>query len=122
MSAPPSPFDPLAAAQRMLDAADPTTASGWPRATALLARQALEDALAKLWAQRAPGVEKVPMRAQLACLPAYLSDPELASEAAYAWHALSRAIHHHPYELDPTREELASLLRSVRRFAAAVDA
>jgi len=36
------------AARRLLDGADPATASGWPRAPALLARQALKDALASL--------------------------------------------------------------------------
>lgn len=60
------------------------------------------------------------MRAQLACLPTYLAADGLASDVSFAWHALSRATHHHPYELDPTREELESLLAMTERLIDAV--
>ena len=40
----------------------------WPRASAILGRQALEIALDQLWARAAPGVETASARAQLACL------------------------------------------------------
>lgn len=93
----------------MLDEPDSQTVSAWSRAAALLARQALETALADYWRSRAPGVEDINMRAQLNCARLYLA-PGLAGDLSYAWHALSRATHHHPYELDPTREELANLL------------
>jgi hypothetical protein len=53
------------------------------------------------------------MRAQLNCARVYL-DRETAGQLSYAWHALSRATHHRPYELDPTREELESLLATTR--------
>jgi hypothetical protein len=46
------------------------------------------------------------MRCQLLCLPGFLADHELAGRAAHAWSALTRACHHHPYELPPTAEEL----------------
>ena len=46
------------------------------------------------------------MRAQLICLRTYLGDAELAARAGHAWSALSRACHHHPYELAPTAWEL----------------
>jgi nucleoside-diphosphate-sugar epimerase len=39
----------LADARRLLERSDPATAGLWPRATALLARQALELALHRLW-------------------------------------------------------------------------
>ena len=81
----------------------------WPRTAALLGRQALEHALAQFWASRAPGVEKVSMRAQLLCLSSYL-DPEVAQRARFAWHALSRACHHHAYELPPIESELSGWL------------
>jgi len=108
--------DPLLdAAQRMLEEPSRGTVSAWPRAVALLARQRLEAALGELWRARLPGAEQLTMRAQLACARSQLG-PELAGELAYTWHALSRATHHHHYELDPTREELATLLSAVRRL------
>jgi len=78
----------------------------WPRASALLARQSLEVALKTYWSAVAPGVEEASMRSQLLCLESYLS-PELGRQAYQVWNALSRATHHHPYELSPTREELS---------------
>jgi hypothetical protein len=41
------------------------------------------------------------MRTQMICLRTYLGDSELAARAGHAWSALSRACHHHPYELAP---------------------
>jgi predicted component of type VI protein secretion system len=98
----------------MLDDPRRSTVSAWPRAAALLARQALEAGLAAVWGTRAPGVEHLNMRAQLSCARVYL-DADLAGELSYTWHALSRATHHHPYELDPTHDELASLLSAAER-------
>jgi hypothetical protein len=115
-----TPDDLLAEAQRMLDEASTATVAVWPRAVALLARQALEDALRSYWAEHAPGVERLTMRAQLTCLRAYLSSASLASEVTFTWHALSRATHHHVYELEPTREELSSLVAAARRLVATV--
>lgn len=85
----------------------------WPRAAALLGRRAIEEALDRLWAKRAPGMERASARAQLACLPDYVSDRTLAADVASAWASLSSACHHHTYELAPTAGELQ------RRFAVA---
>ena len=99
------------------------TAGIWPRATALLARQALESALDDLWLLRAPGVESCSVRAQLLCLPFYLGgDIVLAERVSYAWAGLSRACHHHPYELPPTSVELLGWLATVDELVAKVDA
>lgn len=115
-----TPDDLLTEAQRMLDEASRATVAVWPHAAALLARQALEEALRSYWAEHAPGVERLNMRAQLICLRAYLPADGLARETAFTWHALSRATHHRPYELDPTREELSSLIAAARRLVATV--
>jgi hypothetical protein len=117
-----TPDDLLTEAQRMLDEATTATVAVWPRAVALLTRQALEDALRSYWAERAPGVERLTMRAQLTCLRAYMTSPELVRDVTFTWHALSRATHHHAYELDPTREELSSLVTTTRRLVASVGA
>ena len=115
-----APDDVLTEAQRMLDEPSTATVAVWPRAVALLARQALEEALRGYWAENAPGVERLNMRAQLLCLRAYLTSADLARDVTFTWHALSRATHHHAYELDPTREELASLVAAARRLVGAV--
>jgi hypothetical protein len=108
-------------ARRLIDDTSTATVSVWPRAAALLARQALEETLTRFWLGAAPGVERLPMRAQLSCLRAYHVPPQLAADVTFTWHALSRATHHHPYELDPTREELASLIAATQRLVDAED-
>lgn len=104
--------------QRLLELADellsetvPSMEGRWPRAVAILTRQALEMSLDRLWARVYPPVAGASMRAQLLCLPTYL-DPELAARASVTWSALSRASHQHAYELPPTAEELAGWLEA----------
>ena len=92
----------------------------WPRTAAILGRQAIESALREYWGLRQPGLEQCNVHAQLLCLVTYLSNKELAHETAYAWAALSRACHHHPYELSPTGEELGDWLITASTFAAEV--
>jgi hypothetical protein len=109
-------------ARDLLQRADPSTAGMWPRATALLTRQALEDALDLLWRRHAPAIEQCSGRAQLLCLPAYLTtDGDLARRVAYAWSGLSRACHQHVYELPPTAEELSGWIEIVDRLATHVE-
>lgn len=110
----------VAEARRLLDETPAGTVSAWPRAAALLCRHALEGTLAALWAGKAPSLRFASMRAQLASLPSYLPSTALARDVAFTWHALSRATHHHPYELDPTREELDSLVATTERLVATV--
>jgi hypothetical protein len=93
-------------AQNLLLRAEDATAGLWPRASALLARRALETSLLELWERRGLDLRGCPMRAQLICLRTYLEDAELAARVGHAWAALSRACHHHPYELAPTAAEL----------------
>lgn len=102
----------IAEAHSLLSYSDAATAGVWPRAAALLARQALEQGLADFWQNRAPGVEDCPRRSQLLCLRSY-ADEQLAEEASHTWAALSRACHHHAYELSPTASELERWMRSV---------
>lgn len=110
----------LANADQILDEPRAATAGVWPRAAALLARQAIEVAMFEFWMVRAPGVEWCSTHAQLLCLPEYMRDREVAESASLAWNSLSRICHHHPYELLPTAGELRGLLDTARRFAAAL--
>ena len=96
----------LAAARSLVDRPAGDTRGLWPRAAVFLARQSLEVALKTYWSAKAAGVEESSMRAQLLCLGTWVSNEPLARRAHQAWSALSRASHHHPYELTPTRDEL----------------
>lgn len=106
----------LTAARNLMERTDAATAGLWPRATALLARQALEAALDDLWRVRAPGMEQCSVRAQLLCLSYYLQDEPLAERVSYAWAGLSRACHQHPYELLPIASELQASLLAVEQL------
>ena len=98
---------------------DATELAGmWPRAVALLGRQALEHGLDDLWSALAPRVRAASRNAQLLCLSAFVSDEELVSGVRHAWHGLSRACHHQVYELPPTAEELGRWLDAVDRLVA----
>jgi len=104
--------DLLEAARTLLNTKAADTPGLWPRASALLARQSLEVALKTYWTAVAPGTEKASTRAQLLCLERYLS-PAVARQGYQSWTALSRASHHHAYELPPTRDELLGWLEGV---------
>jgi hypothetical protein len=106
------PLDLVAAARDLLAVPDAATAGMWPRAAALLGRQALELSMRRLWALRAPGLEDTSARCQLLCLQSLLGDRVLAGRAAHAWWALSHAGHHHAYELPPTHGELNGWLEA----------
>lgn len=103
-------------AEGVLRRADPAMVGLWPRASALLALQALDAALGRLWERHALGFEGCSMRTQLICLRSYLDDPGLAARAAHASSALRRACHHHPYELAPTAGELRDWFSPVREL------
>jgi len=103
----------LVVARDLLQRPTRATAGLWPRATALVARQALEGALDTFWQTRAPEVSHAPTHAQLLCLRRYLNDEDMAGRVAWAWASLSRACHHHAYEMPPSSTELATWIEVV---------
>ena len=113
-----TPTELLAAAQRLLDRPDARTAPIWPRAAALLARQALEQGLDHFWRAKGLKVDTLATKPQLICLQAYLPDRELAARTNDAWSNLTRACHHHPYELGVGEEELKTWLATVAQVLA----
>jgi len=108
----------LSFARGLLDRSDVATRGLWPRAAALLGRQALEDAISWIWLVQAPGLEDCSMRAQMLCLSEYLGNEQVAEEAAHIYARLSWACHHHPYELAPTAIELRAWLEEVSKIIA----
>jgi hypothetical protein len=117
----PEPRELLDLADGLLTEPPDSMAGRWPRAVAILTRQALEMSLDRLWARTEPPVASASMRAQLLCLPRYL-DPALAGRTSVTWHELSRACHHHAYELPPTAVELAGWLETTDELRRAVEA
>ncbi len=116
-----TPRELLTAARELLRRPGAATAGIWPRAVAVLARQALEEAIDALWEADplTSGLTRCTMRSQLACLPAY-TDSHTARQVAYAWIALSNACHYHPYELAPTAAELTGWIETVDLLIAAI--
>jgi hypothetical protein len=112
-----TPQDLLTEARRLVEHPDAATTGVWPRAAALLARQALEQAMAGLWATQASGLSDSTMRSQLLCLTAYV-DEDVTTRATYLSAALSRGCHHHPYELAPTATELVRWLNETADLVA----
>jgi hypothetical protein len=87
------------------------------RTAALLGRIGLEHEVGDRVRAALPGAEDGSMRAQLLCLRSVA--PALGEDASHLHGALSRACHHHPYELGPSVDELRTLLEGVRGVAAA---
>lgn len=80
-----------------------------PRAAAILARQALEDTVNLLSGDQ---LDQASMRSRLIIMRV-LGDRVAAELATTAWSGLSRACHHHAYELAPTVAEVGRLVDQV---------
>jgi hypothetical protein len=121
-AAPLTPKALLVHAYNVLESPPKPLAGRWPRAVALLARQALEGSLADLWTKREPKIGWASERSQLLCLPQILGNRRLAADTTLAWNALSEACHQHPYDLPPTAGELAAWLDIVDALRRTVEA
>ncbi|MBF6362652.1 hypothetical protein IU447_21330 [Nocardia farcinica] len=95
----------LAAVDRLLDGEVSDAGGVWSRATAWILRLALEQAVDDLWRRVAPDLVRCPMRAQLLALRVYAT-PATAARVGALWAALSRAAHHHDYDLAPAVADL----------------
>ncbi|BCL16063.1 hypothetical protein [Micromonospora sagamiensis] len=84
----------------------------WQRGSACLTRVALEQGMRDYWSTIDVNVGRCRMSRQLLALRAFAGD-ETALIARTAWHGLSRAMHHHTYELAPTLAELRGWHRDV---------
>lgn len=110
--APPGPPPDVLLAARQIADRPAAWGSCWPRATAILARQALEDAIDQTWTGPAAEMRSRSWTDKFTCLPWYI-DPDCARRARHTWHALTNACHAHPYELAPTAGELHAWIAEV---------
>lgn len=111
-----SPRELLDAAQELLIKPIEGTAGLWPRAAAVLIRQALEVQMTIILTKSVPGTHESSARTKLICLQSELDDEALAEEVAHAWWALTTACHHRAYDLAPTADELQGWLQTARRL------
>lgn len=110
--------DLLAQAQQLLDG-ELEVRSHSVRAACWLARNALEDEVRALLNAKSLDVGEASMRSMVSCLEsAYRDDdPDLVFRVEYAWAGLSRASHHHAFELDPSAAEVRHLIEVVESVA-----
>lgn len=99
----------LKAAHVVIERRNQATRGVWPKAAALLGRQALEAAIT----ERFPSLAGAAGRHRNLCLPYLLGDDALARDLIQSWGALSHATHHHAYDLPPTAGELGRWLGAV---------
>ncbi len=110
----PDPHGCLAAAHHMLSG---TGGSGtfavaggwWPKACACLIRLALEAGIDAFWRRTNPPIAACGSRRAKLLMMRHHKNLQIALRASFAWAALSRATHHHCYELSPTAGELRHL-------------
>lgn len=87
-----------------------------PRTAALLARRAFEDWLDEVsasWSSAVASDRPPTATSKLVALQA-LRGYEVGDRARQVWHGLSRAVHHHAYELQPSVGEVRQLVDKVR--------
>ncbi|MEV5303491.1 hypothetical protein [Amycolatopsis methanolica] len=82
------------------------------RVAAVLARQALEDAIIDLCQSAGADLRTATMRSRIASLR-ILINSDLADRVGVTWSNLSQICHHHAYQLAPTTGEVWHLIEQV---------
>ena len=111
----------LDTADRMLTSVIRGTRGCWPRACAWLLRYELEAAMDRYWQRVCPEIGKTHAQRPKLLLLTHYAGAEIAGRAAYLWWALSRAGHHHTYELGITAAELTRLRAELLNVIALID-
>ena len=88
------------------------------RTAALLAGLALEDWLNEQSACWCAASDKPPTTNSKLVVLSRNRGPDVGERARRVWHSLSRALHHHAYELQPSSAEVRHLVGQVRELAA----
>ncbi|MET8253130.1 hypothetical protein [Micromonospora sp. NPDC005197] len=111
----------LATADLMLTSVIRGARGAWPRACAWLLRHELEAAMDRYWARACPEIGRTRVQRPKLLLLAHYAGPDLGRRASYLWWALSRAGHHHHYELGVTAAELTRLRAELLDIVALLD-
>lgn len=110
-----APTDLLDLADAILDGSITVPGASAARGAAVIARQVLEDAVERRCREPAGTGVRPTFRSQLVLIRE-LGDPVVAEQARVAWDGLSRACHHHSYELQPTVTEVRCHILKVKEF------
>jgi hypothetical protein len=89
------------------------------RTAALLARMALEDWVDEQSGSWCVAGAKPPTTTSKLVVLGWNKGADVGERARRVWHSLSRAVHHHAYELQPSPAEVRHLVSQVRDLAAA---
>lgn len=103
-------------ASRRLMGSDGESLALWSRASAVLARRAIELKTAEILAKHKPGCQSTRFTVQLLCLIETLKDRNLAQRVASTWAALSCSLHHNACEMAPVATELLDWIGVVGEF------
>lgn len=87
------------------------------RTAALLARLALEDWVNEQSSSWSAAHEKPPTMNSKIVVLGRNRGADVGERARRVWHSLSRAVHHHAYELQPSATEVRHLVAQVRELA-----
>ncbi|WP_328459418.1 hypothetical protein OHA21_27060 [Actinoplanes sp. NBC_00393] len=112
----------LQTADRMLTSVIRGTRGTWPRACAWLLRHELEAAMDRFWERVQPEIGRARTQRPKLLLLSHYAGPEVGQRAGYLWSVLSRAGHHHWYELGVTAGELARYHSELLEIIALLDA
>jgi hypothetical protein len=112
----------LGTADQMLTTVIRGTRGAWPRACAWLLRHELEAAMDRFWQQVRPEIGQATAQRPKLLLLTHYASAELGNRASYLWWALSRAGHHHCYEVGITVGELTRLRTELLIVIALLDA
>lgn len=93
----------------------------WPRACAWLLRYELEAAMDRYWLRACPEIGRARAQRPKLVLLSHYTGAEIGQRASYLWWALTRAGHHHTYELGITATELARLRAELIDLIALLD-
>lgn len=106
----------LVACRVLLTRDDWALSHWWSRGAAHLARQAMEALLDEFWDMEVASMTRAPTRAKFLALHVYVHDTSLVRDGYATWSRLSRACHHHPYDLAPTIGEVQGLVAAAGAF------
>jgi hypothetical protein len=111
----------LETADRMLTTVIRGARGCWPRACVWLLRYELEAAMDRYWQRACPEIGQARAQRHKLLLLGHYAGTEIGQRASYLWWALSRAGHHHTYELGITATELARLRAELIEIIALLD-
>lgn len=92
--------------------------SSAPRTAALFARCALEEWLDEHSGEWSASTPPFPSAKSKLIVLESLTDGDVGARARRLWGALSRTVHHHAYELQPSAAEVRHLVEQVRGLGA----